>query len=94
MAWSGDCARCFILGHAARHVVPGCGIARAIAAKALNDRLTLGEKTLQLLTRDPHSPRKFRVNGAVVNHDGFHGAPGTQPADKLFKPMQERIRSG
>ena len=50
------------------------------------------EKTLQLLSIDSHSPPQFRVNGAVVNHDGFHGAFGTRPSDALFKSDAERIR--
>lgn len=50
------------------------------------------ERTLQLLTVDPHSPPKFRANGAAVNHDGFHSAFGTQAGDGLFKPSSERIR--
>ena len=50
------------------------------------------ERSLQLLTIDPHSPPEFRANGAAVNHDGFHEAFGTQPGDKMFKAPGERIR--
>ncbi|MDT8999618.1 M13 family metallopeptidase [Paucibacter sp. APW11] len=53
---------------------------------------TREERSLQLLTIDPHSPPKFRANGAAVNHDGFHKAFGTKPGDKMFKPEAERIR--
>ncbi len=53
---------------------------------------TRDEKALQLLTVDPHSPPNFRVNGAAVNHDGFHGAFGTKPGDGMFKASDERIR--
>jgi putative endopeptidase len=53
---------------------------------------TRDERTLQLLTIDPHSPPEFRANGAAVNHDGFHEAFGTKPGDKMFKPAEERIR--
>ena len=53
---------------------------------------TRDEKALQLLTVDPHSPPNFRVNGAVVNHDGFHSAFGTKPGDGMFKSSSERIR--
>jgi putative endopeptidase len=53
---------------------------------------TREEKALQLLTVDPHSPPNFRVNGAAVNHDGFHGAFGTKPGDGMFKANAERIR--
>jgi putative endopeptidase len=50
------------------------------------------ERSLQLLTTDPHSPPEFRANGAAVNHDGFHEAFGTKPGDKMFKAADERIR--
>jgi putative endopeptidase len=50
------------------------------------------ERTLQLLTMDPHSPSEFRANGAAVNHDGFHEAFGTKDGDAMFKPSAERIR--
>ena len=50
------------------------------------------ERSLQLLTIDPHSPPEFRANGAAVNHDAFHAAFGTQPGDKMFKPVADRIR--
>jgi putative endopeptidase len=50
------------------------------------------ERSMQLLTTDPHSPPEFRANGAAVNHDGFHEAFGTKPGDKMFKPSEERIR--
>jgi putative endopeptidase len=50
------------------------------------------ERSLQLLTMDPHSPPEFRANGAAVNHDGFHQAFGTKPGDKMFKANDERIR--
>ncbi|GAA5176291.1 M13 family metallopeptidase [Niveibacterium umoris] len=50
------------------------------------------ERSLQLLTIDPHSPPKFRANGAAVNHDGFHAAFGTKPGDGMFKADAERIR--
>ena len=50
------------------------------------------ERSVQLLTIDPHSPAEFRANGAAVNHDAFHAAFGTQPGDKMFKPVADRIR--
>jgi putative endopeptidase len=50
------------------------------------------ERSLQLLTTDPHSPPKFRANGAAVNHDGFHEAFGTKEGDGMFKPADRRIR--
>ncbi|CAN5200999.1 M13 family metallopeptidase [soil metagenome] len=53
---------------------------------------TRDERALQLLSVDPHSPPAFRVNGAAVNHDGFHGAFGTKPGDGMFKADDQRIR--
>ncbi|MBT9493408.1 MAG: M13 family metallopeptidase [Paucibacter sp.] len=50
------------------------------------------ERAMQNLTVDPHSPAKFRANGAAVNHDGFHEAFGTKPGDQMFKASEERIR--
>ena len=50
------------------------------------------ERELQNLTVDPHSPAKFRANGAAVNNDGFHEAFGTKPGDQMYKPSEQRIR--
>ncbi len=50
------------------------------------------ERSLQLLTTDPHAPAEFRANGAAVNHDGFHAAFATEPGDAMFRPADERIR--
>ena len=50
------------------------------------------ERSLQLLSTDPHAPAEFRANGAAVNHDGFHTAFATDPGDRMFKPRDERIR--
>jgi len=49
------------------------------------------ERTLQLLTTDPHAPAAFRANGAVMNLDGFHGAFATRPGDRLYKKPANRI---
>ena len=50
------------------------------------------ERSLQLLTIDPHSPAVFRANGTAVNQDGFHEAFKTKPGDKMYKAPEERIR--
>jgi putative endopeptidase len=47
---------------------------------------------LQLLTGDPHSPGRFRADGASINHDGFHEAFGTKPGDGMWKASADRIR--
>ena len=49
-------------------------------------------QTLQLLLTDPHSPEKFRTNGAAVNCDGFHNSFATQPGDGMYKSPKSRIR--
>lgn len=53
---------------------------------------TREQRELQLLTVDPHSPGRFRADGAAVNVDAFHEAFGTRPGDGMFKPPAERIR--
>ncbi|MCV2360081.1 M13 family metallopeptidase [Paucibacter sp. TC2R-5] len=50
------------------------------------------ERTLQLLSSDPHAPNEFRANGPAQNVDGFHEAFGTHAGDKMFKPAAERVR--
>lgn len=49
-------------------------------------------RQLELLTFDPHSPRRFRANGAAVNSDAFHAAFGTKPGDGMYVAPEERIR--
>jgi putative endopeptidase len=49
------------------------------------------ERSLQLLTVDPHSPSEFRANGAAINHDAFHQAFGTKPGDTMWKAPEERL---
>ena len=50
------------------------------------------ELATQWLVTDPHAPDVFRINGVVVNVDGFHQAFSTQPGDGMFKAKAERIR--
>ena len=50
------------------------------------------ELVSQLLKTGPHSQPEFRVNGVVVNIDGFHDAFATRPGDGLYKPQDQRIR--
>ncbi len=49
-------------------------------------------RELQLLTMDPHSPGRYRADGAAVNHDGFHQAFGTKAGDGMWKAPEDRIR--
>jgi len=51
---------------------------------------TRDERALQLA--DPHSPAKFRADGAAINADGFHEAFGTKPGDKMWKAPADRLR--
>jgi len=50
------------------------------------------ELVRQLLRTGPHSQAEFRVNGVVINIDGFHEAFATQPGDGMYKPPAERLR--
>ena len=49
-------------------------------------------RQLELLTIDPHSPPRFRANGAASNHDAFHEAFATKPGDAMYVPPEDRIR--
>ena len=43
-------------------------------------------------TSDPHSYRKFRVNGVVRNVDGWYKAFGIKPGDALYIAPDKRVR--
>ncbi len=62
------------------------GWARAWRSKAREER------TLQLLTIDPHAPDEYRANGAAMNSDAFQAAFGTHPGDRMYKAPAQRIR--
>ena len=46
----------------------------------------------QLTTSDPHSYRKYRVNGVVRNIDAWYDAFNVQPGDKLYVEPDKRAR--
>ena len=46
----------------------------------------------QLTTSDPHSYRKYRVNGVVRNIDAWYEAFNVQPGDKLYVEPVMRAR--
>jgi putative endopeptidase len=46
----------------------------------------------QLTTSDPHSFRKFRVNGVVRNIDAWYDAFDIKPGDKLYVEPDKRAR--
>jgi putative endopeptidase len=50
------------------------------------------EAIKQLTTSDPHSWRKFRVNGVVRNIDGWYVAFGVKPGDALYLAPGKRAR--
>jgi endothelin-converting enzyme/putative endopeptidase len=50
------------------------------------------EETKRLLTIDPHSPAKFRANGAPVNVDAFYQAFDVQEGDGMYLPPEERVK--
>lgn len=41
---------------------------------------------------DPHSPRKFRVNGVVRNLDAWYGSFGVKAGERLYVAPAERVR--
>jgi putative endopeptidase len=46
----------------------------------------------RMVVSDPHSPRMYRVNGAVRNIDAWYDAFGVKPDDKLYVPPADRVR--
>ncbi|HEX4510038.1 MAG TPA: M13 family metallopeptidase [Burkholderiaceae bacterium] len=50
------------------------------------------ERVLQNIVTDPHSPGRFRADGAAVNSDGFQQAFGVKPGDGMWKAPEDRIR--
>jgi putative endopeptidase len=62
------------------------GWAQAWAGKGTPDVIR------QMTTSDPHSWRKYRVNGVVRNVDGWYRAFNVQPGDKLYLAPEARAR--
>jgi len=50
------------------------------------------EETKRLLTIDPHSPAKFRANGAPVNVTEFYQAFDVKEGDGMYLPPEERVK--
>ena len=50
------------------------------------------EAIRNLTTSDPHSYRKYRVNGVVRNIDAWYTAFGVKPGDALYIPKEKRAR--
>ena len=62
------------------------GWAQAWRGKATDDFLK------RQVASDPHSPRKFRVNGVVRNIDAWYRAFGVKPGDALYVAPENRVR--
>ena len=50
------------------------------------------EESKRLLTVDPHSPAKFRANGASINVDAFYEAFDVNEGDGMYLPPEERVK--
>ena len=53
---------------------------------------TTDEYLKNLVKTDSHSPSYFRVNGTLINVDGFHNTFNTKQGDKLYKDFKDRIK--
>lgn len=49
------------------------------------------ERSLQLLTIDPHGPNSMRCNGVVSNMPEFHTAFSVNESDPMFRPEASRV---
>jgi len=49
------------------------------------------ERSLQLLTVDPHGPNSMRCNGVVSNMPEFHEAFAVHKEDAMFRPEDSRV---
>lgn len=49
-------------------------------------------ETKKRLTIDPHSPPKFRANGAAVNVPAFYAAFDVKEGDGMYLPPEERVK--
>jgi putative endopeptidase len=52
----------------------------------------LPETSAQLVLIDPHSPGRYRTNGTVIHLDDFYKAFDVKPGDKMYVPVEKRIR--
>jgi putative endopeptidase len=46
----------------------------------------------QQVVSDPHSPRRFRVNGPLRNVDAWYTAFDVTPGDSLYVAPADRVR--
>ena len=50
------------------------------------------EETKRLLTIDPHSPPRFRANGAAINVDAFYEAFDVKEGDGMWLAPEDRVK--
>ncbi|WP_201314284.1 M13 family metallopeptidase [Dyella sp. EPa41] len=60
-------------------------------AQAWRGKLT-DDAIRRQVTSDPHSPRKFRVNGPVRNMDAWYQAFGVESGQRLYLAPNDRVR--
>ncbi len=53
---------------------------------------TRDEEQRRRLAVDPHSPPRFRVDGAVRNVDAWYAAFDVKPGDAMYVPPEQRVR--
>lgn len=49
------------------------------------------ERSLQLLTIDPHGPNEMRCNGPLSNMPEFHDAFNVAEESPMYKPVDQRV---
>jgi predicted metalloendopeptidase len=50
------------------------------------------EYLVNQIKTDPHSPGRYRINGAVRNFDPWYAAFDVKPGDALYLPPEQRVR--
>ncbi len=60
-------------------------------AQAWRGRMT-DDYVRQQVVSDPHSPRRFRVNGPLRNVDAWYAAFGVTPGERLYVAPNDRVR--
>ncbi len=53
---------------------------------------TTDEFVVNQVKTDPHSPAQYRAFAPIINLDAFHEAWNTKPGDKMYVPMDKRIK--
>ncbi len=49
------------------------------------------EEQIRRIKIDPHSPGRFRCDGAATNQSGFYEAFGVKPGDGMYLPPERRV---